>query len=304
MDLSILVISWNTADMTLACLASVFERLGGLEAEVIVVDNASDDDTVARIEAKFPQVRLIRNAENRGFAAANNQAIAVARGRHVLLLNSDTLVRGEVLPASVAFLDGHDDVGAMGCRVLNTDGTVQDNNIHFPTLPRMVSGLVGLRKLGLHRPDPARQAEVDVVAGCYLMVRRDVIEAVGGLDEAFFFFGEETDWCRRMRAAGWRVVYAPVGEITHHGGGSVKRLNDRRDVMLSEATVRLQRKYNGLPGGLAAFALIFAFNASRAAFWSLLAPLSRQGRARARAAHFRAVTAQTGATWPRLRGDA
>ena len=176
MDLSILIISWNTLDMTRACLASVFEGLGGLSAEVIVVDNASDDGTVMMIEAEFSQVRLIRNDRNRGFAAANNQAIAEASGRHVLLLNSDTLVRGDVLPASVAFLDAHPDVGAMGCKVLNIDGSVQETNFDFPTLPRMVAGIVGLRKLGLHRPNPERETDVDVVAGCYILVRRAVIE--------------------------------------------------------------------------------------------------------------------------------
>lgn len=298
MDLSILVISWNTLEMTRACLASVFEGLGGLSAEVILVDNASDDGSAAMVEAAFPQVRLIRNDRNRGFAAANNQAIAESSGRHVLLLNSDTLVRGDVLPASVAFLDAHPDAGAMGCKVLNTDGSVQENNVDFPSLPTIVAGIVGLRKLGLHRPDPERETDVDVVAGCYLMVRRAVIEQVGILDERFFFFGEETDWCRRMRDAGWRVVYAPVGEITHHGGGSVKRLNHRRDVMLSEATIRLQRKYNGWAGGVVAFILIFAFNFSRALFWSLLAPVLRSDRARGRAAHFRSVVAMTPATWP------
>lgn len=300
MDLSILIVSWNTLDMTRACLASVFAGLGQLSAEVILVDNASDDGTVVMVEAEFPYVRLIRNDRNRGFAAANNQAISEASGRHVLLLNSDTQIRGDVLPASVAFLDTHPDVGAMGCKVLNIDGSVQDNNFHFPTLLHLVVGIVGLRKLGLYRLDPEWEADVDVVAGCYLMARRAVIEKVGYLDEGFFFFGEETDWCRRMRDAGWRVVYSPVGEITHHGGGSVKRLNHRRDVMLSEATIRLQLKYNGWAAGVVAFFLVCAFNVSRALFWSLLAAVLRNERARRRAGHFRSVVAMTAATWPGL----
>lgn len=285
--------------MTRDCLASVQAGLGALKAEIILVDNASDDGTVEMIEAEFPDIHLIRNVENRGFAAANNQAIADTKGRHLLLLNSDTVTKGDVLAASVEFLDAHPDVGAMGCRVLNADGTLQDNNIHFPTLLRMISGLIGLRKLGLHRLDRDTETDVDVIAGCYLMVRGATVKEIGGLDEAFFFFGEETDWCRRIRAIGKRVVYAPVGEIMHYGGGSVKRLNDRRDVMLSEATIRLQRKYNGILGGLAAFVLIFAFNASRALFWSAVALVSRSLRARERAAHFRAVVAQTLSTWPK-----
>ena len=304
MDLSIIVINWNTREMTRDCLQTAFAGLGALEAEIIVVDNASEDGSADMVAADFPQAILIRNAENRGFAAANNQGMDIARGRHILLLNSDTLVHGDVLAASVAWLDAHEDVGAMGCRVMNTDGTEQINNTIFPTFGRMLMGLSGLAKLPGMRGTfaigvgPAR--EVEVIAGCYLMVRRRVIEQVGMLDEAFFFFGEETDWGKRMRDAGWKLMLAPVGEITHFGGGSVKKLNHRRDVLLSEATVRLQRKHGGLVAGIAAFVLITAFNSSRAIFWSLLALFRRQGRAPERARHFRAVTAQTADTWPRL----
>lgn len=296
MDLSILIISWNTLEMTRDCLRSVFAGLNDLEAEVVVVDNASEDGTVGMIEAEFPQVHLIRNTDNRGFAAANNQAIAVARGRHMLLLNSDTLVRGDVLPASVAWMDAHADVGAMSCRVLNTDGSPQRNNIHFPTLGRLTGALLGLRAPAADRIDGDDVVDVDVVAGCYMAVRAAAIEQVGPLDDGFFFFGEETDWCRRLRDGGWRVVHAPVGEITHHGGGSVRRLNHRRDVMLSGATVRLQRKHGGALAGAAAFGLVLTFNASRAVLWTILSPVLGE-RARTRAIHFRRVTAASGETW-------
>ncbi|WP_209426850.1 glycosyltransferase family 2 protein [Pararhodobacter sp. SW119] len=308
MDLSIVIVNWNTREMTAACLESVLAGLGDLAAEVIVVDNASDDGSADMVADRFPRAILIRNDANRGFAAANNQGFAIARGRHVLLLNSDTLVHGAVLPASVAWLDTHAEVGAMGCRVLNTDGTVQLTCSRYPSIPNLLLLTSGLAKLS--RPaflgryqmrDWARDSEreVEVISGCYLMVPRAVIEAVGGLDEAFFFFGEETDWCRRIRAAGWMLVFAPVGEITHHGGGTVKRLNHRRDVMLSEATVRLHRKHGGRAAAAAVFAILLFFNASRAVFWSVASALSRGARARERARHFRAVVGQTAQTWPR-----
>ncbi len=315
-DLSILIVSWNTRAMTRACLASVEAGLAGPGAptvEMIVVDNASTDGSAEMIAAEFPRVRLIHNTENRGFAAANNQGFAIARGRHVLLLNSDTLVHGDVLAASVAWLDAHPRSGAMGCRVLNTDGSVQLTCSMYPSLLNLALQLSGLGKvawptplgrvLGRYRmPGWARDSTraVEVISGCYLMVRRSVIDTVGGLNEAFFFYGEETDWCRRIRAAGWELTFAPVGEITHHGGGSVRALDHRRDVLLSEATVRLHRKHAGRAGGLAAFGLTVAFNASRALYWSLRAGVSPGNtHARTRARHFRAVLAATPQIWPR-----
>ena len=305
---SIIIVNWNTREMLRECLASVFAGLDArCPAEVIVIDNASEDGSPGMVAADFPQARLIRNAENRGFAAANNQGFAVAQGRHVLLLNSDTIVHGEVLARSVDWLDAHPDVAAMGCRVLNTDGTVQRTCSMYPSLLNQVlltSGLWKLRwprflgrgQIGHWNRDSER--EVEVISGCYMLVRRRVIDEVGPLDEDFFFFGEETDWCRRMRDAGWRLMFAPVGEITHHGGGSVKKLNDRRDVMLSAAIIRLHRKHGGRPAAMAAFAIIAAFNGSRAVFWSLCSPFTNRVGTRERATHFRAVFRQSLRTWP------
>ncbi len=307
-DLSIVVVNWNTKDMTRDCLASVRAGLDNLDAEIIVVDNASTDGSADMVEAEFPESVLIRNMENRGFAAANNQGFDVACGRYVLLLNTDTLIHGDVLPASVAWLDAQCDVGAMGCRVLNTDGSVQLTCSMYPSFLNLALQLSGLAKLPGSRffgryqmrdwnRDTVR--EVEVISGCYMLVRRTILSEVGGLDEAFFFYGEETDWCQRIRAAGWKLVFAPLGEITHHGGGSVKALNHRRDVLLSEATIRLHRKHSGVLGGLLAFALIVLFNASRAAYWSLAALFLHSERARERGRHFRAVLGASNRIWPR-----
>jgi GT2 family glycosyltransferase len=247
------------------------------------------------VAEEFPQVMLIRNAENRGFAAANNQGFEVATGRHILLLNSDTIVLGDVLPASVRYLDAHPQVGAMGCRVLNTDGTMQRTCSMWPgflNLALLTSGLWKLswpRFLGrYHMTDWQRDSEreVEVISGCYLMLRREVLEQVGPLDESFFFFGEETDWCRRMRDAGWELRFAPVGEIVHHGSASVRKLNHKRDVMLTDAMVRLNRKHSGPVAGAAVWSLLFGFNLSRAAFWGLSSVLRRQSAHGERARHF------------------
>lgn len=304
-DLSIVIVNWNTREMTRDCLASVRAGLRGLAAEVIVIDNASSDGSAEMIAADFPECILIRNTGNRGFAAANNQGFAIARGRQVLLLNTDTLIHGDVLPASVAWLDARPEVGAMGCRVLNTDGSVQLTCSMYPSILNQFLQLSGLSKLTFPRffgrylmTDWQRDSEreVEVITGCYLMVRRDVIAEVGGLDEAFFFYGEETDWCRRIRDAGWRLVFAPVGEITHHDGGSVKAHDHRRDVMLSQAKVRLHRKHGGLPAAAVIWMIAAAFNTSRAIYWSIRA-LTGERKAVERARHFRAVTRETPRTW-------
>ena len=309
MDLSIIIVNWNTRDMMRDCLDTVYAGLGTLTAEVFVVDNGSDDGSQAMVRSRFPDAQLIENTENRGFAAANNQALALARGRHVLLLNSDTLVHGQVMPASVRYLDNNPQVGVMGCRVLNTDGTLQKTCSMYPTLTNLALQATGLSRLPgavfdryrMERWDRTDTRAVDVVSGCYLMARRAAIDTVGLLDESFFFYGEETDWCRRFAEAGWALMFAPVGEITHFGGGSVRKLNHRRDVLLTEGTVRLHRKHGGRVGGAACWALLAAFNAVRAVVWTGLS-VTGQPAARTRAAHFRAVTAALGDAWHRQAG--
>ena len=196
----------------------------------------------------------------------------------------------------------------MGCRVLNTDGSVQLTCGMFPSLVNQFLLATGLWKLKRPRfcgrqfmTDWDRDSEraVETISGCYLLARRAVLEEVGALDEAFFFFGEETDWCLRMRERGWRLMFAPVGEITHHGSVSARRLNHKRDVLLSQALVRLHLKHGGLVAAIPSFLLILLFNASRAAFWSLRSLIERSQTVAERAAHFRRVTLDAAAIWPR-----
>lgn len=307
MDLSIIVASWNTRKMTHECLDSVFRNLGELSCEVIVVDNASTDGSADMIATDFPQVILVRNPDNVGFASANNQAVRIAVGRQILLLNTDTIVRKDVLSASVVWLDAHADVGAMGCRVLNTDETVQMTCAMYPSLLNLLLLTSGAWKLRWPRMlgrgqmthwQRDSEREVEMITGCYLLVRREVIDQIGLLDEAFFFFGEETDWCQRMREAGWKLMFAPVGEIIHHGGGSVKQLNHRRDVMLSQATVLLHKKHAGMIGAVAAFIVLTIFNGSRAIFWTIVTVFKRNQKTTGRARHFRAVFKDSRQIWP------
>jgi GT2 family glycosyltransferase len=304
MDLSIVIVNWNTRELLRDCLTSVFRGLHGLKAEVIVVDNASGDGSAIMVHREFPDVWLIENADNLGFAGGNNVALRRAAGRHVMLLNTDTLVHGDVLPRAVEWLDAHPAVGVLGPRVLNEDGSVQPSCSAFPSL-----GFLAMQTLGLTRIaaldgyrmtgwDRASERRVDVISGAAMFVRGAAMKDVGLLDEAFFFYGEETDWCHRFARAGWELVFAPIPAITHFGNGSAGKLNHRRDVLMTQGTTRLHRKHGGLAAGLACFAILSAHNASRAVFWAAMSLVRKPG-APARALHFARVVTDLPRAWPR-----
>lgn len=311
MDISIIIISWNTLAMTRACLESVYANLGALQAEIILVDNASSDGSADMVAKEFPHVRLIRNPVNSGFASANNLAIDVATGRHILLLNSDTIVLGDVLEKSVAYVDANPEVGAMGCKVLNTDRTTQWSTRADPTLFNLIILTSGVARVPVLRWldryqdsgwDRNQTRDVDVVMGCYLLIRATALAQVGKLDEAFFFYGEDADWCKRFRDAGWKVRMAPVGEIIHHGSGSAKKYNHRRDLMLTSGLVRWQRKHHGLFMALLTAGVLYLFNVSRLLYWALLALVTRATKALERRNHFWGVVREYKQSWPRMQG--
>ena len=308
MDLSVVIVNWNTRELLRDCLASVLAALDGLSVEVLVVDNASTDGSPAMVRAAFPAVRLIDSPTNIGFAAGNNLALRQAKGRHVLLLNSDTLVRDGVLREAVAWLDAHPETGVLGPTILNADGTLQPSCSSFPTLRNLALQLLGITRIArldgyrLTGWDRSTARRVDVVSGAAMFVRRAAMQEVGLLDESFFFYGEETDWCYRFARAGWHIAFVPIPAVTHFGGGSVRALSHRRDVLLTEGTTRLHRKHGGIAAGLACFAILAAHNLTRAAFWSIPAAFTRA--ARARAIHFVRVTADLPRAWPRIKETA
>jgi len=222
--LSVVIVNWNTAELLEACLRSCLAaQVPGEATEIIVVDNASTDDSVARVRNLAPAVRLIENTQNTGFARANNQGIAASRGTCVVLLNPDTVVPPGGLAALAAFMESHPDAGACGPRLLRTDGTTQPfafGNDPTPAylLRRATNRL--LRGQPMHDWDTTEVQSVDWVAGTCLCVRRTAMEEVGLLDEAMFMYFEDNDWCLRLRQKGWRVYYAPEVAIVHVGGRS------------------------------------------------------------------------------------
>ena len=304
MDLSIVIVNWNTRDLLRDCLNSVSDAIEALSVEVLVVDNASKDNSCTMVREEFPNVRLIESESNLGFAGGNNLALARAAGRYVLLLNTDTLVHGNVLAQAVAWLDRHPDVGVLGPRVLNADGSIQASCSAFPSLRHLAMQTLGLTKLAkwdsyrMTGWDRSSERRVEVISGAAMFVRRAAMEEVGLLDENFFFYGEETDWCRRYAKAGWALVFAPIPEITHFGNGSAAKLNHRRDVLMTEGTTRLHKKHGGYFAALACFVMLIAHNVSRAIFWSI-ASVVKGSQARERAAHFAKVVWDLPKAWPR-----
>ena len=253
-DLSVVVVSFNVRGWLAACLRSLEAAAPALRLEVFVVDNASRDGSADMVTREFPGATLMRNAANRGFAPANNQALRLCRGRHVLLLNPDTEVREGGLAELVAFLDTHADVGIVGAQLLNPDGSLQPSgNALRPGWSYVVDALP-LHRLGLRRSrsylEPGRNyeevREVGEVSGACLMMRREVQETVGLLDERFFFCYEDVDLCIRVRKAGWRVIYDPVAKVVHHGGRSMPA--DSRDLRRrwERAQLVFIRKHHGL----------------------------------------------------------
>jgi len=226
MELSIVVVSYNTASLLAECLRSVPAAIAGVEYQVVVVDNASGDGSAEMVACEFPGVRLIRNTENVGFARANNQGIRATQGEYLLLLNSDTVARPDTLAGLVRFMDARLQAGAAGPRLLRSDGTPQPYAFGGDPRPGYLLARAANRLLfRRYQHDWATETvqEVDWVSGACMMVRRAAIEQVGLLDEKMFMYFEDNEWCLRLRRADWQVYYNPQVAITHLGGQSIRR---------------------------------------------------------------------------------
>lgn len=251
--LSIIIVNWNVRDLLRECLRSLDAGRGALALEVIVVDSASADGSVEMVGAEFPWVRLIACDDNVGFPRGNNLGLAEARGDYLLLLNPDTVVLGDALTVMRAYLAAHPAAGAVGPQLLNSDGTVQSSRRRFPTLATgffestWLQGLapgVLRRYYALDLPDDTT-AEVDWLVGACIMVPRAVYERIGGLDEGYYMYSEELDWCRRIVAAGRHVVYHPAARVIHHVGQSSDQAVTARHINFQRAKLRYYRKYHG-----------------------------------------------------------
>jgi GT2 family glycosyltransferase len=251
--LSLCIVSWNCRDDLAACLAGLADAAAGVDTEVIVVDNASSDDTEDLLEQRFPSVRLIPNATNRGFAAATNQALAEASGEYLLLLNPDTLLPPGALGELVVFADANPDAGIVAPKLLNADGSLQQSCRRFPTpaaalfrhtlLGRLFPRNRWAAEYVMAEWEHGEAREVDWVSGACLLVRRDLYETIGPLDEGFFWGSEDVDYCFRAHRAGRKVLYTPRPTITHKIGASTNKAPVRTILAFHRSMLRLYRKH-------------------------------------------------------------
>ncbi len=221
---SAILVSYNTVELTCRAIEALQDQLDIERDEIIVVDNASSDGTIDTIHEKFPDVVAITNPTNAGFGAANNLGMAVARGEYFLLINTDAFVQTGAVHTLVDKLKANPSLGVIGPKLLNRDGSLQRSCFRFPEPKQAWREAFGLHYFfkDIERWRYDRDREVDFVSGACLMIRRSVFEQVGGFDERFFMYCEESDWQRRIRAAGWQVGFTPDCAVVHFGGGSNK----------------------------------------------------------------------------------
>jgi len=287
-DVSVIVVAWNVKRLLQDCLDSVVAQTKDVDYEIIYVDNASEDGSVEMVRQRFPDVRIIENSQNNGFIKANNQGIEVARGRYVLLLNSDTLVLDNAIAKTVVFADAHPEAAVVGCRVLNPDRTLQRTCFMYPSLLNMFLSATYLYKLfprskffGRERMtwwafDDVR--EVETVCGCFSLVRRKAIDQVGMMDPTYFVYGDDPDWCYRFRKAGWRVLFTPDAQIIHYGGQNTRQMARTFRWQLEGSTLifmRLHRQRWMFPIARLLTALFFLI---RVPYWSIVGALRKDRR--------------------------
>ena len=265
-DLSIVIVSWNVRALLRRCLQSVLAeakpgpgdavfQIGDWHVEILVVDNASADGSAEMVRTQFLDVHLIANSDNQGFTAGNNQGLSRARGRYLLLLNPDTEVVDDALAVMLRYAEANAEIGALGAKLLNPDGSIQSSRRRFPTFSTaLVESTVVqewckenriLRRYYMTDTDDDEIQQVDWVVGACLLVRRQAYEQVGGLDEGFFMYSEELDWCRRIKVAGWRIVYLPTAAVIHHEGKSSEQVVPARHIYFQSSKVRYFRKHHG-----------------------------------------------------------
>lgn len=281
-DISVIIVNYNTRDLLESCLTSVFRETTSVSLEVLVIDNGSGDGSVEMVRSQFPRARLTVNESNQWFVRPNNEGIRMSTGKRVLLLNSDTEVCPGALAELARFLDAHTDAGACGPLLLNTDGSVQKSVKGFPTLWTHICDMFFLDRLFPRSRLFARgemgwfsynsTAEVDHVMAAAFLVRREVLESVGLMDERFLLYHNDMDWCYRMVMSGWKIYFVPTARVVHHLGRTMDIVN--RDLS------RLHEQWNNVMlyyqkhhgrGSVAAFKLLLAAGfAFRAGAWMLV----------------------------------
>lgn len=287
-DVSVVIVNWNTRGLLLDVIASLHEATHDTSMEIIVVDNASHDGSSAALRERYPDVTLIQNDENLGFARANNLGFEVARGRSLCLVNTDVIALDGVIDTLWSYLVANPQVGLVGPRTIDDHGgRTRQNCRRFPTLRNALGDHLWLKRLGIPglegRALPMSTYEnthpAEVLSGCFLMVRREAFDEVGGLDEDFFFYGEDTDWGRRFRDADWGCVYHPEAVAIHFGGGSTAAYPIKYYLTMEKADLLYWQKHHPPLKRAVYVGIRLLHNVIAIAGWSaiwLLRPTKRQ----------------------------
>ena len=257
-DLSFIIVSWNARQYLKDCLTSIQEQTGGYSCEILVVDNDSCDGSPEMVESEFPNVRLVSTGENLGFAKANNVGINLSGGCYICLVNSDVIINSGAISELVYYLDSNPAIGMVGPRVCNADGSLQPSCRRRPGPWRLLCRALAADSLARRCPLLAgetmidfnhdQERIVDVISGCFMMVRRSAVKDVGLLDEGYFMYAEDVDWCVRFGQKSWSIAFEPAATIIHFGGGSSKRAPVRFMIEQKRALKRLWNRYYGRCG--------------------------------------------------------
>lgn len=290
-DLTIVIVSWNCKDDVAGCLRSIDSVGSEIDCAVVVVDNGSTDGTVEMLRDDFTGTIVLANSENKGFAAANNQAFASLQSRYVMLLNPDTIVHRDALRLLVRFLDENPSVWAAGPLMLNRDGSPQVSGVRFPNNWNILCETLFLDRLfpksksvGRHKElfaDLSNPRSVDYVQGACLLVRSEILKVVGGLDEGFFMYFEETDWCYRMKEQGGRIYHFPEARVTHFGGGETGHYDETRLVHYHRSLFRFYVKHYSFWSSVIVKMIIALRSLVRLGGWAVIAVLRPELRSSA-----------------------
>jgi GT2 family glycosyltransferase len=285
---SVIIVSWNARNYLEQCLASLTDKVCRYPMEIIVVDNASSDGSPECVEGRFPHVRLIKSGANLGFAKGNNLGIAQSNGRYLCLINSDVKVLKNCITRLVDYCEQHPRVGMVGPRIMGGDGQLQRSCRGFPSLWNMLCRALALDTLfprvklfcgyALSHWSHDNIARVDILSGCFWLVRREAVNQIGGLDEAFFMYGEDMDWCRRFWTSGWKLVFMPSAGAIHYGGASSANAPLRFAVELQKADLQYWRKHRGMLMVVGYFVILCLQNLLRIVAFAIAAFFCQQRR--------------------------
>jgi GT2 family glycosyltransferase len=275
-DLTVSIVNTNNRDLLQECLRSLFESTRRISLEVYVVDNACTDGSAEMVEQEFPQVHLIRNSRRLRFCANHNLALRQGTGRYLLILNEDTVISPGAFDDLVVFMDAHPEAGAAGVTVLNPDGTLQYTHADFPTLFSQLMLVLSLNRFlragyfpfhPLSHGKGSQPIEAGWVYGACMLVRQEAMTEVGLLDEEFLIYAEETDWCYRIKRAGWKIYFVPGACIYHYKGQSTSQERARKRFRINRSTLLFFRKHYGTLPTLGLRLILLLTSVPRALVW-------------------------------------